>query len=304
MTWPSGLPHAGGGAEIVMRRTRHLVRIRVGWVGLIGVTICSIYILGAVLGPMTLGGAANRIGAGPSFVNPSAHYWLGTDELGRSEVARIVVASRIAVVAAFESVGIALALGTVLGVAAGYVGGVVDEVLSRLFDLIFSFPVYLLGILVVVVLGPGLNHASWAIGLAFAPQFGRIARSSTREVRTRAYVEAARLSGRKGTWIVMVHVLPNIAGPLSVMVGLTLSNAEGAYAVLSYLGFGVAPPTADYGSMLAAGQGYLTTDPWLVLLPSAALVLLIVGFVFVGDFLRESFDPYGKVGARGVGAGN
>lgn len=278
-----------------------LRRFHIGLVGFVGVAICVSYFVGAVLGPMILGSAANRISGGAAFLQPSMHNLLGTDELGRSELLRVIVASRIAVVAAFESVGIALALGTLLGVAAGYVGGVVDELFSRLFDLVFSFPVYLLGILVVVVLGPGLNHASWAIGLAFAPQFGRIARSSTREVRTRSYVEAARLSGRRSTWIVIVHVLPNIAGPLSVMVGLTLSNAEGAYAVLSYLGFGVAPPTADYGSMLASGQGYLMTDPWLVLLPSAALVLLIIGYVFVGDFLRESFDPYGKVSARGVG---
>lgn len=278
-----------------------LGRVHIGWVGIVGVSICVGYFVAALLGPTVLGSAANRISGGAAFLRPSVHNLLGTDQLGRSEVARIIVASRIAVVAAFESVGIALALGTLLGVAAGYFGGIVDELFSRLFDLVFSFPVYLLGILVVVVLGPGLNHAAWAIGLAFAPQFGRIARTSTREVRTRAYVEAAHLSGRGAGWIVLVHVLPNIAGPLSVMVGLTLSNAEGAYAVLSYLGFGVSPPTADYGSMLAAGQGYLTTDPWLVLLPSAAVVVLIVGFVFVGDFLRESFDPYGRVGARGVG---
>jgi ABC-type dipeptide/oligopeptide/nickel transport system permease subunit len=234
------------------------------------------------------------------FLRPSSHLLLGTDELGRNEFGRILLAARVAVLAALEAVAIAGICGTVLGVLAGYFGGLIDEGLSRIMDLLFAVPAYLMAVVVVVILGPGLGHAALAIGIVFVPQFGRIARAATTEVRGRAYIEAARLSGRGPLYIMVRHVLPNIASPTSVMVGLTLANAEGTYALLSYLGYGVAPPAPDYGSMLAAGQGYLTTDPWLVLFPSIALVLLILGFVFVGDWMRERFDPHGVVLAKGA----
>jgi ABC-type dipeptide/oligopeptide/nickel transport system permease subunit len=199
-----------------------------------------------------------------------------------------------------ESVAFAACVGTFIGVVAGYVGGLVDEALSRLMDLLFSVPSYLLGIVVIVTLGGGLTHAALAIGVVFTPQFGRIARSGTIEVRARAYVESARLSGRGSAWIVFRHIVPNIMTPLSIMIGVTLANAEGAYAVLSYLGFGATPPTPDYGSMLSESQQYMTSDPWLVFFPAAALVLLIFGFILLGDWIRERGDPNSKVWVGGT----
>lgn len=280
------------------RLTIHRPRIGLrgfGLLGNVGLLIMIIYVFAATIGPALLTTAPNHLtGAAPNL-KPSSQFIFGTDELGRSEFSRIVAGARIAVLAAVESVIVALALGTALGVVAGYIGGIVDELLSRLMDFLFAFPAYLLGILVIVVLGPGLTHAALAIGLVFAPQFGRIARTTTIGLRERAYVEAARLSKRPARWIIVRHILPNIAGPMSVMVGLTLSNAEGAYAVLSYLGFGVTPPTADYGTMLSSAQPFMLTDAWLAIFPSAAVVLLILGFIFIGDLVRELLDPHGQI---------
>ncbi len=271
----------------------------IGLIGNTGLLICAVFCLAAIFGPMIVPVDANNLIATP-FLRPSAHFLFGTDELGRSEMSRVVVASRIGVLAAVESVGVGICIGTPMGVVAGYFGGVIDEVLGRLMDLLFSVPGTLLAIAVIVVLGPGLSHATLALGIVFSPQFGRIARTATTEIRGRAYVEAARLAHRSTLWIIVRHIVPNIATPVSVMVGLTLSNAEGSYAVLSYLGFGVAPPTPDYGTMLFSAQGYLIADPWLIAFPSIALVVLILGFLFVGDGLRQHLDPENKVLSKGI----
>lgn len=268
-------------------------------IGQIGLAICTVFVLAAIFGPMVVPVNADSLIAAP-FLGPSGHHLFGTDELGRSEFSRVIVAARVAILAAAESVFVGIVIGTPIGVAAGMFGPVVDEILGRVMDLLFSIPAILLAITVIVVLGPSLTHATFALGIVFAPQFGRIARTATIEVRGRAYVEAARLSGRSTLWIIVRHVLPNITTPMSVMVGLILSNAEGSYAVLSYLGFGVPPPTPDYGTMLFSAQGYLLADPWLIGFPSIALVVLILGFLFVGDGLRQQLDPENKILSRGI----
>jgi ABC-type dipeptide/oligopeptide/nickel transport system permease subunit len=270
-----------------------------GLIGQIGLAICTVFVLAAIFGPMVVPVNADSLIAAP-FLGPSGHHLFGTDELGRSEFSRVIVAARVAILAAAESVFVGIVIGTPIGVAAGMFGPVVDEILGRVMDLLFSIPAILLAITVIVVLGPSLTHATFALGIVFAPQFGRIARTATIEVRGRAYVEAARLSGRSTLWIIVRHVLPNITTPMSVMVGLILSNAEGSYAVLSYLGFGVPPPTPDYGTMLFSAQGYLLADPWLIGFPSIALVVLILGFLFVGDGLRQQLDPENKILSRGI----
>lgn len=279
------------------RAARYGVRV-VAWYGRAGLVaklsfgICFIYGVFAAFGPVIVSVSPTQLTGGQPFQGPSGRYWFGLDQLGRSVFSQVVVGARSAVVAAVLAVGVSAVVGTLLGVVGGYRGGFIDHVLGWLFDLLFSIPSYLLGILVVVVAGPGLVPASLAIGVAFIPQFGRVARGAAMDVRTRSYVEAAVLSGRSRWWIMRRHVLRNIMTPIAVMIGLTLANTEGAYAVLSYLGYGVRPPAPDYGSMIANGQGYLTTDPYLVLFPCLALVVLIVGFALMGDWIAERLDPH------------
>lgn len=264
------------------------------FIGGLGCAIVLVFVVAAICGPLLVGSNVDRF-AGAPFLRPGGRFLLGTDQLGRSELVRVIVAARIAVVAALGSVLVALALGLTMGVVAGYTGGLVDQLLSRLMDFVFGFPSYLLPILIAVVLGHGLLVACFSIGIVFSPQFGRISRTATLDVRHRAYISVAKLCGRPSRWIVAKHVLPNILGPLAVMVGLTLANAEGSYAVLAYLGYGVAPPTPDYGSMLSDAQVFMVTDPWLLIVPSLVLIVLILGFVFVGDWIRERFDPRGVI---------
>lgn len=286
----------GAWARVVTAGIRNL-----GLIGVFGFGIVLIFCIAAVIGPVAVGSSVDQIAA-PPFLKPGgAGFLLGTDELGRSELARVIVAARIAIVAAFGSVVCGLVLGVAMGVIAAYVGGLVDQVLGRLMDFIFGFPSYVLPILIAVVLGPGLWVACFSIGLTFSPQFGRISRTATLNIRHRAYVSVAKLSGRSPQWIIFRHILPNIVGPLAVMVGLSLANAEGCYAVLAYLGYGVAPPAPDYGSMLSDAQVFMLNDSWAVLFPCIALVLLVLGFVFIGDWLRERFDPRGEIRfGRGV----
>lgn len=255
--------------------------------------LVGLFVVLAAIGGRVAPYGAEVPGVAHPFAGPSLAHWFGADALGRDELSRVLVGARSAVLAASESVGIAAVAGLVLGVAAGRVAdSVTDWSIGRVVDFLFAFPEYVLAIIVIVILGPGLVHASVAIGIVYSPRFARIARTATMSVVVTPYIEAARLAGRSNPYILVRHVLPNISGPMFVMMGLSLASAEGAYAALSYLGFGARPPTPDYGSMLASAQPYLTTDPWLAVFPSCALVLLIVGFNLVGDFLREKLNPY------------
>jgi peptide/nickel transport system permease protein len=255
------------------------------------------YILLAAFGSFVMPYAPNEVGAGPRLSPPSADHWLGTDALGRDQLSRIMAATRPALLSAATAVLFALVIGTAIGIAAGFLGGLWDGFLSRLIDLLFAIPEYLLAILVIAMLGSGLLNASLAIGIVTIPRFARIARGATIEMSQRAFVDAARLCGRGRLWIVCRHILPNIASPLVIMTAINLSTAEGAYAALSFLGFGVRPPDADYGSMISSSQQYLLTDPWVVAFPSIAFVLLVLAFNLLGDVLRDRLDPHTRTAA-------
>ncbi|MEV7781566.1 ABC transporter permease [Kitasatospora sp. NPDC088351] len=255
------------------------------------------YVLLAVFGSFLAPYGPNEVGAGPRLSAPSAEHWLGTDALGRDQLSRVIAATRPALLSATYAVLFALVIGTSIGIAAGFLGRLWDGILSRLVDLLFAVPEYLLAILVIAVMGSGLLNASLAIGIVSIPRFARIARGSTLEIARRSFVDAARLCGRGRSWIMFRHILPNIASPLVIMTAINLSTAEGAYAALSFLGFGVRPPDADYGSMISSSQQYLLTDPWVVAFPAIAFVLLVLAFNLLGDILRDRLDPHTRTAA-------
>ncbi|MFJ5116818.1 ABC transporter permease [Kitasatospora sp. NPDC088548] len=255
------------------------------------------YVLLAVFGSFLAPYGPNEVGAGPRLSAPSAEHWLGTDALGRDQLSRVIAAARPALLSATYAVLFALVIGTSIGIAAGFLGRLWDGILSRLVDLLFAVPEYLLAILVIAVMGSGLLNASLAIGIVSIPRFARIARGSTLEIARRSFVDAARLCGRGRSWIMFRHILPNIASPLVIMTAINLSTAEGAYAALSFLGFGVRPPDADYGSMISSSQQYLLTDPWVVAFPAIAFVLLVLAFNLLGDILRDRLDPHTRTAA-------
>ncbi len=233
----------------------------------------------------------NELNVGPRMALPSSDNLFGTDALGRDQLSRILVAIQPTVLAAAAATAFALVIGSLLGIVAGFWGGTVDNIVSRIIDFLFAIPEYLLAILVLAILGRGLLNAAIAIGIVFVPRFARTVRSATEEVMARNYVDAARLSGRSQVWIMTKHVIPNITSPLVVLLAINLSMSAGTYAALSFLGFGVRPPYADFGSMISDSLQYMGSDPWLIVPPAVVFVSFILAINITGDLVRDLLDP-------------
>lgn len=221
----------------------------------------------------------------------SALHWFGTDELGRDILSRIILGARTSLSAGLVSAGIAVGLGSLFGVIAGYVGGVIDMIISRIADALLATPFLIVAIVLATFLGPSLENAMIAIGLAAAPIFTRLARSQVLDVKATDYVESARALGFGDLRIVIYHILPNIAAPLIVQATLTMAQAITAEASLSFLGLGEQPPIPSWGAMLNSAKSYLTQAPMMSLWPGIAIFLSVLGFNLLGDALRDALDP-------------
>jgi len=225
------------------------------------------------------------------LLRPGQGYLLGTDELGRDELSRLLHGARIALYVGAFAVAIAAALGASSGIVAGFYGGLADGVLMRLMDVLFSLPAVVLAIAITSVLGPSLTNAMIAVGIVYAPTFARIARGPTLTVVKLPYIEAARATGLPGWRIMVRHVLPNISAPLLVHTTVALSTAILTEAALSFLGVGTQPPAPSWGLMLNASRQFMLIDPWIAVLPGAAIALTVLGFNLLGDGLRDLLDP-------------
>lgn len=262
--------------------------------GLIAMLVLTAFTAMAVVAPVLEPYNPNATSVADSLKGPSALHWLGTDDLGRDVLSRVIDGAKIALAVAVLSVVIAVVVGLVVGVVAGYVGGIVDTVLTRAQDVLFAFPTLLLAIIVVAVLGSGLVNASLAIAIVYIPRFVRITRSATLQIKDSEYLDAARLAGVRAPAMLIRHVVPNVMPSVIVLGALSMSTAQLAYASLAYLGLGVNPPQADWGSMLAEGQNFITIAPWMVLAPALALVALMLAFNVLGDAIRDVLDPRGE----------
>jgi len=228
---------------------------------------------------------------GNALARPGRAHWLGTDNVGRDVLSRVIWGTRVSLVAGFVSVAIAAVAGGVLGLLAGYAGGRGDGLVMRLMDAVLSFPPLVLALALGAVLGAGLTGVLIALGVVYTPTFARLMRGQVLSVKTRDYVDAARALGASAWWIAARHVLPNAATPIVVQASLSVAFAILAEASLSFLGLGVQPPSASWGSMINAGRGYLQQAPWIVFGPGAALFVTVVGLNFVGDAIRDGLDP-------------
>jgi peptide/nickel transport system permease protein len=229
--------------------------------------------------------------ADASLSPPSAQYWLGTDQLGRDVLTRILYAARSSLAVACLSAVLAFASGTMIGLIAGYASGLVDACLMRLLDILQAFPALLLAIALVAALGPNLPNLVLTMGLLFMPRFARVARASTLSVRERDYIAAAIGLGVSRARTMYRHVLPNIAAPLIVEASLTVTIAVLTEASLSFLGLGVQPPDPTWGGMIAESTAVMALAPWLALSPGFAIVFVVIGFTLMGDGLRDALDP-------------
>jgi ABC-type dipeptide/oligopeptide/nickel transport system permease subunit len=215
---------------------------------------------------------------------------LGTDPFGRDTLSRLIAGARVAAEAALIVVLLGGLVGTALGLLAGGLGGKVDLVISRVIEIIQGFPVILLAIALVAVLGPSLFHAMLAAGVGAIPDFARIARGIALQLRHREFVEAARSAGASELRILWTDVLPNMVGSLIVITSFDAAQAVMYESALSFLGLGVRPPTSSYGVMLSEAQGYLTQQPMYAVYVGTALALVILGLNLIGDALSDYFD--------------
>lgn len=213
---------------------------------------------------------------------------LGTDGLGRDVLTRMIFATRVALLAVFQAVLVGLILGVTPGLVAGYFGGWVDSIIMRITDAIMSFPPLILALAIVGILGANLRNAMIAVGIIFAPTFLRLVRGSVMSVRQQTYVEASRSIGTRSHRIIFRHILPNVLPPLLVQIALTSGFAMLAEASLSFLGLGVQPPDASWGTMLDEGRRRLSEQPWLVVWPGIALGITVLAFNVLGDGIRDS----------------
>ncbi|GHS81507.1 ABC transporter permease [Pseudomonas sp. PAGU 2196] len=219
---------------------------------------------------------------------PGAAHWFGTDELGRDLYTRVVYGASLSVQAALLGVGIALAGGLGLGVLAGFAGGRVDAALMRVIDVLLALPGLLLALAIVTAIGFGTVPVAIAVGVGIIPGFARTTRAEVLRVKTLPYVEAARLGGASWCRTLLRHILPNAWGPVAVLATLDFGAAILATAGLSFLGFGAAPPAAEWGTLIANGRHFLITAPWVSLLPG----LFVVAVVFSLNHLARTFEEH------------
>ena len=222
---------------------------------------------------------------------PSGAHWFGTDELGRDVLSRVLTGLQASMTVAVVSVACAAVVGIALGVGAGYRGSWVDTAVMRVVDVMFAFPVLLLAMAIVAVLGPGLATTIAAISVVYVPIFARVARASTLAVREEPYVAVSRTMGTGTGYILARHVLPNITGPLIVQTSLSLAFAILSEAALSFLGLGIQPPQPSLGRMIFDSQGFVTLAWWMAVFPGAAIVVIVLACNLLGDGLRDVLDP-------------
>src|SRR5690554_2101605 len=260
-------------------------------VTLAGCIVLLIVVLVAIFGPLVAPYGVNATNVVNALQPPSAEHWFGTDDLGRDVFSRVLVATRVSLLVAVASVAFALVIGVVVGIVSGYTRGWLDTVLMRGVDVMFAFPVLLLAMAIVAILGPGLLTTMLAIGIVYTPIFARVTRGSTLSVAVEPFVQASRTMGTGSFFILRRHILPNITGPLIVQTSLSLAFAILSEAALSFLGLGVQPPQPSWGRMLFDAQGFLGLAWWMSIFPGAAIFITVLAFNLVGDGLRDVLDP-------------
>jgi len=264
----------------------------------IGIVLVVIFVLFALFAPWIAPHDPAGINLSSRLSPPSSSHWCGTDELGRDICSRLIYGSRISMLVGSCVVAGSLALGLIIGSIAGYYGGRVDRFVNVVvMNAFLSFPGILLAIAFVAFRGPGIFNLILALSLGGWVGYARLVRAQVLAVREREFVEAARALGASDLRVITRHILPNIIQPVIVQAAIGMAGAILAEATMSFLGLGVAPPTASWGTMLNDGRAHLFDAPHLVLFPAAAVMLAVLAFNFIGDALRDYLDPRSRIEA-------
>jgi peptide/nickel transport system permease protein len=259
--------------------------------GLFGAIVLVVLVVAAIGAPLLSPFDPLEQHPGLELQPPGGTFFLGTDNLGRDLLSRIIFGSRASLLVGVLAVGLGATVGILTGLAAGYFGGAIDAVIMRFYDALLSFPAILLGIGVVSILGPGLYSVAYALAVASLPGFARLMRSRVLAERERDYVLAARCIGATDSRIMGIHVLPNAIAPLLIQISLAMAFSVLAESALSFLGLGTQPPQPSWGTMLNESRAYLRTAPGFGIFPGIALALLLLGLNFFSDALRDALDP-------------
>lgn len=259
---------------------------------LVGLLLVAGLFLIALLSPVI--SPHNPITTAPddAYLPPlSPGHFMGTDELGRDQLSRVLWGARISLPVAFVAVAVGLVGGGLIGLVSGYAGGLTDLLLMRFVDALLAFPALILAIALVAALGPSLRNAMIAIGVVAIPVYARLVRASVLQLKQMDYITATRALGAGPVRIIVRHLIPNLLNPILVQVSLSAGFAILAEAVLSFLGLGAQPPTPDWGQMITTGRTFLPNDPWLAIVPGIAISITVYSFNLLGDSLRDALDP-------------
>jgi peptide/nickel transport system permease protein len=258
---------------------------------LFGGILILIYLITALLAPVIFPSNPSALNLSISLEPPSIANPLGTDELGRSILGRVIYGSRVSLLIAIGVVFVGLLVGVPLGLVSGYYGGKVDFSIQRVTDTMLAFPGFLLALALVAVLGVGLKNTIISVGISMVPIYIRLVRGCTLTVREQTYVEAAKAVGTRDRIILLRHILPNVMIPITIQTSLGMGTAILFAAGLGFLGIGVQPPTPEWGAMLGSGRAYLFHAPHVATFPGIAIFLAVLGFNLAGDGLRDVLDP-------------
>ncbi len=280
---------AAGGTRSLWRDSFHrLIRNPAGLAGLvILIVLPALSILAPLIAPY------DPIDQSPldALHGPTTDHWFGTDQFGRDIFSRLLYGGRYSLPVGIISVGIAAVIGIPLGLIAGYYRGWAESWIMRVMDILLAFPGILLSLTAISILGPGLNNVMIAVGLSSIPSYARLVRSSTLQLRSLAYVEAARASGAADRRIIAFHILPNVLAPLIVLASLGVGTSLLAASGLSFLGLGAQPPSPEWGAMLSTGRNYIELAWWITTFPGILIVLAVLAANLLGDALRDALDP-------------
>jgi peptide/nickel transport system permease protein len=259
--------------------------------GMTGLVIVVVMLLASLFAPLLAPHDPLEVDVYNRLVGPSAQHWLGTDQLGRDILSRVLFGGRIALKVALIAISVAMGAGLLLGMLAGFGPKWLDRLLVVSFDTMRSFPTIMFALAIVALTGPSLNTVIGVIIITSIPVYGRIVRTQTLALREQEFILAERSMGASTARILRHHVLPNIAAPLFILASMDVPAVVGMEAGLSFLGLGVSPPVASWGSILNDGYSYLRNSPWPIIAGGIPLILVTLGFTFFGESLRDILDP-------------
>jgi peptide/nickel transport system permease protein len=260
--------------------------------GIVGIAILLVFVVVSVFAPVFAGHDPYHMELTNAFAPPGKDgHLLGTDNFGRDVLARLVYGSRISLFIGFVVVSISGVIGTVLGLLSGYYGKWVDYVIMRIVEVFYSFPFLILVIAVIAILGPSIFNVMAVLGLVSWPKYARVVRSLVLSLRETEFVQAAKTIGTSNRRIIFKHILPNTITPVIIQATLSIPEAILAAASLGFLGFGVQPPTPEWGTMMNEGKDFIMLEPNMIFWPGLCIFLVVLNFNFVGDALRDALDP-------------